>query len=131
MSCTANVYPFTFIKLHVHSHNYFPKNKHVHSNIYWSMQVHLHADLVYLFISITGIVATPIPIYSTTSLVNKLETPIYTHTHMLLRLANDGNINLATNIYIYIYRLMWSTGKRVAVSMASLVCFEIKLLDPH
>ena len=33
----------------------------VHSNIYWSMQVHLHADLVYLFISITGIVATPYP----------------------------------------------------------------------
>ena len=27
------IYPFTFIKLHVHSHNYFPKNKHVHSYI--------------------------------------------------------------------------------------------------
>ena len=24
-------YPFTFIKLHVHSHNYFQKNKYVHS----------------------------------------------------------------------------------------------------
>ena len=79
-------YPFIFTKLHVHPHNYFPKNKHIHSYIYiyiyWSIQVHLHADLVYLFISITGIVAKPIPIYSTTSLVNKLETPIHTHTHM-------------------------------------------------
>ena len=45
-------------------------------------QVHLHADLVYLFIFITGIVATPIPIHSTTSLVNKLETPIYTHIYI-------------------------------------------------
>ena len=75
------------------------------------MQVHLHADLVYLFISITGIVATPIPIHSTTSLVNKLETSIDTHTHtyiyIYIRLANNGNINLATNIY----RLMRSTGK--------------------
>ena len=93
--------------------------------MYWSMQVHLHADLVYLFISITGIVATPMPIHSTTSLVNKLETPIYTHIY--LRLANNGNINLAINIY----RLMLSTGKRVAVSMTSLVCFQIKPLDPH
>ena len=91
------------------------------------MQVHLHAALVYPFISITGIVATPIPIHSTTSLVNKLETPIYTHIYMLSRLANNGNINLATNIY----SLMQSTGKRVAVSMTSLVCFKIKPLDPH
>ena len=36
---------------------------------------------------------------------------------MLLRLANNGNINFATNIY----RLMRSTGKRVVVSMTSLV----------
>ena len=40
------------------------------------MQV--HADLVYLLISIYGTIATPIPIHSTTSLVNKLETPIHT-----------------------------------------------------
>ena len=65
-------YPFTFIKLHVRSHNYF------------QMQVHLHVDLVYLFFSITGIVATPIPIHSTTSLVNKLETPIYTHIYIYI-----------------------------------------------
>ena len=95
--------------------------------IIFQTQVHLHADLVYLFISITGTVATPIPIHSTTSLVNKLETPIYTHIYIYLRLANNGNINLATNIY----RLMRSTGKRVAVSMTSLVCFQIKPLDPH
>ena len=32
LHCHAELtYPFTFIKLHVHSHNYFPKNKHVHS----------------------------------------------------------------------------------------------------
>ena len=68
------------------------------------MQVHLHADLVYLFLPITGI-----PIHSTTSLVNKLETPIHTHTHIydMVRLANNGNINFATNIY----RLMRSTRK--------------------
>ena len=47
--------------------------------IYWSMQVHLHADFVYLFISVTGTVATPMPIHSTT-LVNKLEHQ-YTQTH--------------------------------------------------
>ena len=91
--------------------------------IIFQTQVHLHADLVYLFISITGIVATPILIHSTTSLVSKLETPIYT---IYLKLANNGN-KFDTNIY----RLMWSTGKRVAVSMTSLVCFEIKPLDPH
>ena len=44
----------------------------------------------------------------------------------MLRLANNGNINLATNIF---YRLMQSTGKKAAVSMRSLVCFEIKPLD--
>ena len=33
--------------------------------------------------------------------------------------------------YVYIYRLMQSTGKRVAGSMTSLVHFEIKPLDPH
>ena len=101
--------------------------------IIFQTQVHIiNADLVYLFISIIGIVATPIPIHSTTSLVNKLETPIYTHTYiymLLLRLANNGNINLATNIFIY--RLMRSTGKRVAISMTSLVWFEIKPLEPH
>ena len=70
------IYPFTFIKLHVQSHNYFPKNKHVHS-------------------------------------------------YVLLRIANNGNINLARNIY----RLMWSTGKRVGLHDKS--CFEIKPLDPH
>ena len=75
------------------------------------MQVHLHVDLVYLFISITGIAATPIPTHSTTSLVNKLETPIYTDIYIYiytcvcvcvsLRLANNGKINLATNIQAY------------------------------
>ena len=81
--------------------------------IIFQTQVHLHADLVYLFISITGIVATPI--HSTTFLVNKLKTPIYTH---MLRLANNENINLATNICT---GLCSQLGKRVAVSMTSLV----------
>ena len=32
LQCHAQLtYPFTFIKLHVHPHNYFPKNKYVHS----------------------------------------------------------------------------------------------------
>ena len=68
MSCTANIY--------IHSHLL---NCMSILTIIFQIQVHLHADLVYLFISVTGIVATPIPIHSTTCLVNKLETPIYTH----------------------------------------------------
>ena len=32
VQCHAQLtYPFTFMTLHVHSHNYFPKKKHVHS----------------------------------------------------------------------------------------------------
>ena len=130
MSCTSNIYIYIYI--HSHLLNYMSV-----LTIIFHMQVHLHADLVY----------HPYPfIHSTISLVNKLETPTHTHTHThthkdthtytyiyiyiyiyMLRLANNGNIKLATNIY----RLMWSTGKRLAVSMTSLVCFEIKPLDPH
>ena len=67
--------------------------------IIFQTQVHLHADLVYLFISITSIVATPIPIHSTISLVNKLETPILNiYTYIYLRLADNGNTNLATGL---------------------------------
>ena len=58
--------------------------------IIFQMQVNLHADLVYLFISITGIVTTPI-----LSLVNKLETPIHTHTPL--------SLYLSLSLYIYIY----------------------------
>ena len=49
LQCHAQLaYPFTFTKLHVHSQNYFPKNKR--ALIYWCVQVHLHADLVYIYI---------------------------------------------------------------------------------
>ena len=88
------------------------------------MQVHLHADLVYLFISVTGIVATPIPIHSTISRQQIGNTNLYIY---IKRLANNGNINLATNIYILYNIYVQPTGKRVAVSMTSLVCFEINL----
>ena len=80
-----------FLSIHLHgSLQCHAQLTYIHSHLLNSMsiltiifqtQVHLHADLVYLFISITGIVATPIPIHSTTSLVNKLETPIYTWKH--------------------------------------------------
>jgi len=94
--------------------------------IIFQMQVHLHADLVYLFISVTGIVATPMYTHSFNYLSSQqIGKNQYTHIYML-RLANNGNINLPTNIY----RLMRSTGS-VAVSMTSLVCFKIKPLDPH
>ena len=74
-----------------------------------------------------GIVATPIPIHSTTSLLlNKIgNTKTHTHTHThILRLANKGGGG-------FDYKLMLSTGKRMGVSLTSLVCFEIVPLDPH
>ena len=75
------------------------KNMCTHILVYAST-----SDLVYLLISITGIVATPKPIHSTTSLVNKLETPIICIyiCKMSLRLTNNGNTNLATNMYAYV-----------------------------
>ena len=102
LQCHAQLtYPFIFIKLHVHSHNYFQKNKHVHSYTH-------NTSLVYLFISITGIVATPIPIHLTTSLVNKLETPIYT---IYLKLANNGN--KFDYKYIQAYVVNWEKSGRL------------------
>ena len=85
----------TYISIHIYDtacpfSQLFSK-KQTCALIYWSMQVHLHAGLVYLYTSVTGIVATPLPIHSVTSLVNKLETPIHTHTHT------------QTDIYISIY----------------------------
>ena len=106
--------PFTFIKLHVHSHNYFPNAST--SACWFSVAVHFynwHSSNTH---------AHSFNYFSSQQIGNtNIDTYIY------LRLANNGNINLAANIY----RLMWSTGKRVAVSWVFVLKLNFRILTNH